>query len=458
MKLANVADSIYGGHVMYTPESIDYQHGDSFPSELEAIFTEYKDLVDSGASQKVITADTELKNKLEKLIRDRLGIKVILVTDSYLAATIPNLYTVNSAVVRDAIRDEYKLLNVDITGAKALSSQVSGSKLVTVNAREARVSGWMADQPVPMFLNFHDLFKTTQLTVPESVAVGLHELGHVINAIQYAYAVNQANLIMKDIAESVNSGRRGDVTYIYKELSKLDKDLSEDTVRGLLSDSPVVYGVSAFRTVMGITTSLSGSKVHDRSSSESQADSFVARFGMGEPLVTGLQKLHNDPLYRTAEGLNSVTNVCTFAGLLFIIAGLLLNVIGGSLTVTGRIILTVLSMTGILTLKEINSYSTQDREYDDNISRYKRILRNMIGALKDPSLPKEVKKTILMQIETVEGIINRSSNVPNILQKLLLLAFPADRRAQRSLLSQQKVEEVLSNQIFKMAAKLDVKE
>lgn len=457
MKLNEIIRSQYNGLSIPTLEGIDYQYNDPFGSRLEEIFTEYKELVDSGVSQKVISSQKQLKAKLEKLIHDRLGLKVVLITDQYLAAVIPNLYTENSAVVRDAVRDIKAITNEEVTGAKALSSKVSGDKLGTVDNKRAKISGWFSEQELPLYLNFHQLFTDLNISIPELVAICLHELGHAYDGIAYAYTINQANLIILDVIQGLNNGRAGDTEYVYKELYKIDECLGKDTVEGLMSGNPAVFGVSAFRMLIGATNTMSGSRTYDRTSSEATADSFAVRFGYGSQLVTGLDKLYTDPAYKFTNSFINVFVASLFTSVVVMLGLLIFGVIGAAMPLASKIAIGLVDLVALVTMREANGVSSEDKEYDGNHDRIRRIMHDMIGSLKNPELPKATKRSILVQIETVEAVLARTKNVPNLLQKAFLLAFPSDRRAQRSIAAQQKIEMILANQIFKSAAKLDVK-
>lgn len=438
-------------------ESIAYQHNDPFGPLLESLFLEYMKLVDDGATAEQVEGNQELKKRFENAIYDRLGIKVVFICDKQLAACMPNVYVSHSAVLRDAMRKLIEPYGV-MMGITELRSKASGDSLGTVNTEKAKITGWLGQQPIPLFMNFHELKNYKVWNSAELTAICLHELGHIFDSAAKAYTVNNANQIIQDVVKHItDKDRGGDIEYIYKELSKLDPELKKETVEGIKSGNAVVFGISAFRVIQGTVRSISGSKTYDKTSSEALADNFAVRFGYGEPLAVGLEKIMNDPSMVLMKAVIQALNTYAY---IFIVKSLYFTLVavagGAALSVMGLYSL-IFNIFGLYALTVANRHSTQDYEYDKNPDRMRRITNDLIGSLKDPHISKETKLSILEQIKTVNEVRSKVFEIPNLIQAALLLLFSSDRKSYASVKAQQQIESLLANQLFVQAAKLETK-
>lgn len=438
-----------------TEESIAFQKNDPFGPELEAIITKYVKLAEDGLNKHQIDDDLELKYAFQKLIFNRFGMTVVLTCDKHLAACIPNVYTNDSGMVRSAMK---AALDADgsFMGVTQLKSLESGTDLGTVNLQTAKITGWLSKQPVPIYMDFRSLSQELKLTVPEITAVCLHELGHIFMSASAAYTVNRKNMVISDIVKHViKNGRDVDTKYIYKEFQKIDIDVSEETIEGLSSDSVTVFGVSAFRTALGATRSISGSSKYDDTANESMADSFAVRMGYALPLVSGLDKLLNDPMRKATQLFITAFNLwMTFRIVRSIIN--LLSLLGK--VPTHKILYSLVFNTiQAVIIFSLNRYAKYDYEYDEDPDRFKRIKQNAIEQIKDHTLSNSLKLTLIDQIKFMEEVEKRTLTIPNPIRIASSLLLSSDRLDRRSVAAQQKIEELLANQLFVAAAKLSSK-
>lgn len=442
--------------IVPTMEAIAFQYNDPFLPQLEEVVKEYMELVKADTPEKVIEGNKDLKDRFSKLVMDRLGLNVYLITNSHLAATMPNVYVSHSAVVRDAMREYFKM-DPSNSGQTLLNVKADGSKLGTVNFEKAKVTGWFSEQPVPVFINFIELMKMADFTSGEITAIIAHELGHDFEGVAQASRINSSNQVIADVVRYIGQKRKeADVTYVYRELRKLDPELEKETVDGLINGDTVVMGISAYRVVQGCVQSLSGSKVYDRTTYEALSDSFATRFGYGAQLATGLDKLINTP---SRFVLNILMTYLTTAGFITLIVNLfqLLRRVAAGDATFNILIGIIQRAVGVYVIAKMNRVTTEDYVYDRDTDRFNRIRQNLIESLKNPAIDKATRVAVLEQIEAADKAMKNSKTLPNPVQIALMGVFASDRNAKTAIDGQKQIERLLANDLFIKSSKLQTK-
>lgn len=445
--------------VIATMEAIAFQHNDPFGPKLESILAKYKDMVDSKANHKAIKAAVELKKELEDAIFSRLGIKVKIITDKYIAAVIPNVFVPHNPVIRDQMRwiyEEYGEIGAQDKLDKLKNITVIGS----VNTDTAKVSGWFSSQELPVFLNMISLFKTHKQSVAEVTAILLHELGHAFEAIVYCSNVNTTNQILADLVRYISSeDRGGDINYVFNRIKQIDPKATRDLAEGLMSKDRQVFSVSTYRLMVSTTKSLMSSVVYDRTSFEALADNFASRFGYGVQLVTGLEKFEKSGSeYEHDKWIYENTK---FA-MTYLAVMLVLSVFALFLGVVGKI--PFVTLVGAFTsylygaimylITQGNRMSNKAMVYDNIRDRYMRIRSQLVELIKDPEIPDSSRKTTLEQIKMLDDIISKKEIFENPFTNFLMKIFPSDRFALENLQAQQEMELLISNNLFISSSKL----
>lgn len=459
MKLANVT----AVKSVETLEAIDYQRNDRFGPELETIVGQFVDMVKSGTASKYIEGNKELKDKFNKLVLDRTGINVYLITDKQMAGIIPNVYTPNNSLLTS---ETSAILSGELNslhGTGLLYNKSSDFKLGAVDYKNARISGWFSQQPLPLFINFIELINEHGLTVPEITAVILHELGHAFEGASEVSKLNSSNRVIADAVKRINGVAPEErQEFVYKELQKLDQDLSVKDVEGLQSSNPVVFGVSTFRTVISIVRSLSGSSRHDTTAFESLSDSFATRFGYAEYLATGLDKIVNDRKTRLTQECFSILRAYlvfdTVVGILSIIR-LIFNAKGHAVEeiikfALSRLVSVIPNAYYSLRFIKNERESSRDMTYDLNKDRFIRVRNDLVNSMKDPAIDIKTRRAVLEQIKFIDTIVDKTSNQRGYLNLLGLIISPKDRSTYNAIKAQQEVEKMIANDIFVSVSKL----
>ncbi len=441
-------------------ESIDYQINDPFGPNLEAIVGQFVDLVNKKTPSKFIEGNKELKDKFNKLVLDRLGINAYLITDNILAATMPNIYNPYNIVNDDGAGDVFSGEYNSILGTGLLYTKKSGFTLGGVDTKKAKLSGWFTEHPIPVFVNFIELVNDHKLTAPEITAVILHELGHDFEGAALCARTAATNQTIADATRrAVDMDHHQRKEFIYNELKKVEIDVSKEDVEGMSSANPVVMGVSAFRAIIGAVHSFTGSR-HDTTTYESLSDSFATRFGYGEYLATGLDKLLNTKA-------RAITKL-VLAALRFIVLFSLINNILKSISVLRgaetfsrvafmSLIRIIERLFSVIVLVNVERENTRDMTYDLDKDRFIRVRNDLVNSLKTADIDKKTLKSVLEQIKLLDDIIGRSSNFRGFIGELSILISPFDRKTYKAIKAQQDLEKMIANDIFVSSNKLQTK-
>lgn len=438
---------------LITNESIAFQRNDMFGPNLETIVAKYESMVSAGANQKAIKEAKELHTSLEMMIKARLGLKTKIITDSFLAAVIPNVFIPHNPMVRDDIKHIYEILE-NIAGQDKLRKMSNKVVVGTVNTQTAKISGWFSDQEVPIYINFRSLFKDCKLTVPEVTAVLLHELGHAFEAVVFCANINTTNQIIADLVRHIDSkDYGGDVDYIYSRIKEISPESTKDIADALASGNKVVMSVATYRLYNGVMKSLMSNRVYDRTGFEAIADNFTARFGYGLQIIQGLEKLEKKfPEYeRSKQAHLDIVVSLVFNGIITL--GCLFAALAGAASFSAVVFGSMFAYLSKL-IFDTQRPSQKDMTYDNIKDRYIRIRNQLIEQIKDKELPAQAREALLDHIKTADMIIANKRVYEGFLQKFAILAIPSDRRTVADIAMQQEIERIMSNDIFVAANRL----
>lgn len=451
--LESLQSSSRYGHLVATQEAISFQRNDPIGPALEAVCAKYIDLVKSGFKPKALAGQTKLADEIQSLIKRRFGIRIVLIVDSHQAAVIPNYFLPTHPIIADVARGQRaKNPSQDIPGYDAIMKD-SLRDLGTVNTDRAMVTGWFSEQISPLFLNFYKLYIEEGASAAEMTASILHEVGHIFDAILFLNRTHSSNVIIAEVARYINGKRKNaDVNYVFNEIKKVDPDATHDIAAALCSGETVVMGVAAQRLMVGAVNSLMGDKTYDRVQNEALADSFATRFGYGDSLVTALEKSEGNWSENSEERARSTFMLA--AGT----KGLFAFIVSGALLLTGSFITGGIGfLVSAMVLRYIGNNSgvvSRNHIYDEMKVRYLRIRQNLVNVIKDQTLDKEMRGQILEQLATIDSVIQRKETFSFFLDDVVNLLSPTNRRAAKSIESQQRIEAMISNELFVKASQL----
>jgi Zn-dependent protease with chaperone function len=424
-------------------EMIDFQ-SDDFGRNAEMIVTELQkkildNVYDSG---KDVQTSNEVRD-LSNLIRERFGLKVMIICDSALAAILPFYSNKNHIFIDEMFRDSFS-----IKGQEKIIREANG-KRGTVNRKNATVGGLFSEYENKLYLNFIQLFKTFRLSVAETVAAMLHELGHAYYMCEYSDRLETSNQILQSVAQELSKKKdKSDRVYVFRELTIVNPKITAEEVDKLINGNSVIAGAIWFKMVIGTVQEQTSNSKYSQSSSEQLADNFAARFKYSRQLLTALEKLNASydsidkqpkwfPMYQLLEAIGFLVSV----SLTFIIFPLSIP------------LALWFALMSFMTLR-VNGEDFKDYTYDDLKVRYKRARNEYIQLLKDNRIPTSEVKEIVDDVYAMDRIISETHVYNSVIARVANFIFTKASDARASVVEQQLLEELSMNDLFLASAKL----
>lgn len=425
-------------------EVIDFQK-DDFGVKLEAIISIIVSKIKSDEYDNANRLDEKPEiEELTKLIFKRLGLKVEFITNEILAAIIPFYSNKNHIFLHQFWRGGFQIDDQDKILKKAQDKEGS------VDLAKAKLGGIFSEYTNKVHMHFHALVKDLELSPAEITGVLLHELGHGFYICEYSDRLESINQVLSNVATEVLSKKKKDLKYVYRELEKINPEITEAEVEVLLGENRVIAGTKWFEVIVGSVKYQLGNAIYDDSSFEQLADNFPSRFGYGRPVLTGLDKLHRyfgDP----SKSMTSIRVTQTLA-LLVMIGGVAL--IAAMLIAAFPVGLLYAMLAGLIF--RMSGRDLQDGTYDELKRRYLRLRNDAVEQLKTDKLDKALAKSVLEDIYLMDSVIKETHDWSTVFSKLSNLVFSNARRAKASEAEQQQLEDLLSNDMFVKAAQLRI--
>lgn len=397
-----------------------------------------------------ISDSDELKN-IKGILMRRFGLKFDIDVSSMLAAILP-FYSNRHHIF---LNKEH----IGVNEREATRILKSGRELKgTVNIDAARVTGVFSEYPNYLFMNFREQIKSFDLTTAEMTAVMLHEVGHAFEACNYADRFESTNQIMANVFNEVTSRKeKADMTYIYRELKKINPELTEKEVELLTSDNKVIAGYYWFKFVVGGVQSQMPVRKYDETSFEALSDNFVSRLGYGRHLISALEKIHRKQMSHPNSAIqkfiywSQVMNLYSaLIGFSILTSSLIISVAVSPLLIVNF----GLYLFGLGLAVWYSGDDKKDMTYDDLRDRYKRVRNDVVEALKNNKLPDEQVKIFVGNIKAMDKLIEGTNTTKNAFNQLSWVLFPANRRADASVKEQRMLEDLIANDFFVKAAEL----
>ena len=440
-----------------TTESVQYQTRDTFIRDFEGLVEDiYEFMEDNRVNNNAIIA--KFGSSISDLVweRFRLSVKVSFgLGDYYPAAIVPFSSDYMLRVGTEGMSQDFDPKRLatfgmskatiksikEITKAREEDYKRVNKKKGSINFKHARVGGYLSEVRHFLILNFITLKVQLGLTPLETVSVIMHEIGHAFNGLVTHYKFTTTNHAISEVNGLLNNNRVDKAYYVYKshfgpeELR--EAALSED------SDRVDFYPILARRYLKSLDTQFMDGK-YDETSFEYMADNFATKFGLGEPLATGLSKIHakygNRGIYNGALGI----------GIYYLVEILLIGILLLSAGSIGVFVLAAVLMFSF----SFSGVNSSHLTYDKTKDRYNRIRQAIIANLKVPGLPKEYTLDLIKQFEVVDAIINNSIFFDGIMETLSNTLLPGNRNSMYYIETQKEIEQSLNNVLFVKSAKL----
>lgn len=436
-------------------ETIDYQIKDSFPKVMIGLVGSVYSEIDKrklSNTRQLITGDGPAA-EIEKVIFQRLGMKVKFTKELHAitpAAVIPffgdyfrNAKEMNKfqagelstlfSFSHKAVQ-EYQQLEKH---RKAQLKKLDG-RTGYIDTKTAKVGGYLSEIEHYLIIDFV-LLKEFGLSVEETVAVMLHELGHAFDGLEEHNRLESTNRSIYDILTELNGKDYEKASYLFK--NKFTKEEFKDS---MLKDDKQRHDFCGklAKAYLGEVRSQIYNSKYNETNYENMSDTFATRFGMGKELVSALVKLiashggvlpNNKLIYVAAASLDLLGAAATF----------LIFPVWGALVFWG------------IMLMLYNSDSV-DMTYDFPMDRFNRVRNTIIGALKKLDMPKEVVQEFLTQYDYITQILESYMAPKGLSYELADVLLPHAREARYYSDLQKSLENSLNNELFVKSAQLKV--
>lgn len=431
-------------------ELIKFQTND-FGQKLESVITRIKNEIENN-DLTIGDYDKDIKknkssnlavytDSLPDLIKKYTGLTVEFdFTNGCPGAIFVFPFNRNSILLKEYIRNKYY-----VPGETAILKDSINKKGV-VDLDNGKVSGIFSTYKHKMYIDFYVNLIVFQLTVRQTVAIMMHELGHAITYYEMSNKLSTTNQALAELNENLINGSDTPAKreYIFRELSG-SLNLSNDKFVDLINEeNRTILGYKMFKLYLEGVDSLRKEFKYDETSSEYIADNFAVKHGYGRDIIEALDKLSAGSI----EKSTAAYYYAHFATILFdfiVVPVAIIATLGG-------IFMPIMLFIGLLHFMA-NNINYKDMTYDDLKDRYTRIRNTMISQLKDRSLPKEVSAQIIEDIELVDKMIADTRKFESAFSAIVNFVLPSGRRTKVRINKDQLLEQLASSDLYIYATK-----
>lgn len=385
---------------------------------------------------------------LANIIYKHTGIRVRVRSDYYdFAVALPDINK-NSIFSKEVKIGFLKYSTRDTHSNKEVNYLVDGFK-GNVDLKNYRVSGAFSQVVCNFYVNpeqikNHDL--EGERTSEELAAVVMHEVGHVFTSystvVDMVTGVMPAMLAVNAITKTEDSEKRKLILETYNQrpevMTKLD-------VKHLLGKSKEVQVTAILTNLAYDKKSASQSLAYDDVSSEQAANTYVAKMGAGNYLVSATIKNKGSMYSKFKKGkfkmfLSDITCIGWFILQLF-----LMTVVNPKRPSGIAAILFMAATCMGIAVTRSNAF---DPDYDTLYHHHHRVKEDIIAMMKNPDIPKDVLIKLRNQVQEIDEIIDNTTKGTSLLGKWidLLNAHSRKRVAQQDVY--REIESMLNNDLF----------
>ncbi len=329
-------------------------------------------------------------------------------------------------------RSEYAMLDTACTTIKAMNDLMN-AKGFKVDLNKAKIIGLPSEYIIDLIFNFASLVVKYGMTTREILAVFLHEIGHCFTHLEssYRYLSNTTVLIDTFMYNLCNKNKtpRESYTIAYKKVTK-NNDIDKLKDKNNLT----FYIVTGSRLTDFLSNTASP---HYSVDSEQQADQFAGRFGLGEELGSGLNKMFKDMTGIGAMLLYGI--VATLCFTICVVAPILFSLVGP----LGFIFVCFLYS---CIFKKNSAWIKYN--YDDDKQRLVRIRNESVRLLRSSNLDKATVESLLGNIESLDYIIDHTrEGFLGPIDKIYQTFFPGGKRKLELKNIEETMERLMENDL-----------
>lgn len=371
--------------------------------------------------------------KIQRLLKARTNIQINLKiepTSTPNAWVFPPMLSKNHSMYQDWLKDW--LTNED--GAKAIKAANDKKARASLDRKKVWVTGFFSAMTYEVCVTRGIL---NMCSGEEVAAIFLHEIGHLWSYFEFLTLTAKTNAALRTVRKeflqcedseqkvalvsSVNS------TYGFSqaEIDRLRKELSVENVEIAVLNSMVRESYSEL-----------GFSLYDQRAWEFSSDQFSTRMGGGAYVVSGLDKMHRefgDPAYLS----------------------LFAHTVNMSIKVVLSIYLSVATV-GLfpLILMLMGDPFCEGETYDRPGERFTRVRHEMIAALRNPSVSKEMAQRMIEDIRGIDATLKDIVDRHGARYYFWAAISPGARRRRNQVKVEQALERLANNDLYIAAADL----
>lgn len=389
-------------------------------------------------------------SKLPDIIMKYTGLKAKFddfdMDDENAFMVVPDINKNN--VLYDELLQEY-FENTDFDKIREKNETLMGS----VDIANSKVEGIFSKIETTIGLgNAYWKTKGTYTFTPQEVAaIILHELGHLFTIFLFLVETVRTNMVLSALNRSdfFKSSPEKKITL----LNDLENDLNitiEDKETLSISDDQVVYTVLITSLIKTPRSELN-TPTYDERTCEFVADQFATMHGAGVDLVTGLHKSYKryDMVYDKRENYIKISLHYLFSLLLGY--GITYTIAYFLKAVVFVIIFQIMYLLLYIYIKE-----TMPELYDPLAVRFNKIKEQLVGILKDRTLPKAVRKNIINDIETIDEYAKFTGEYKSIYHFIYKIVIPWSNKRKKVAELQHEYESLANNPFYTASAKMSL--
>lgn len=338
----------------------------------------------------------------------------------------------------------------------ALRKKVKADSVI-IDRKKAKIIGLPKEH-----INYimHDLFDNifkVKLTARELTGIILHEIGHAFTYIEYAYrTINSVSVVMDTFVENIEKKNNTPKNSLILAYEKVIKDLDKNKLKDTETIPTAIYIADSYIKANKYDIN---ETLYYTIDSEQLADQFSGRFGMGQDLVSGLEKIvaiHGslNPFVRVYYDLFAAIRGNLLMMVLETLVSTILSVIYLPLITLTCIILWVLgSIFSILPRSDTDV--DNEATYDALKKRYVRIRNELVRALRNMNIDKKLATSMLNSIDNIDAIIkNIPEPIPGLIEKLFRKYSSSSQKRLEVRNIENLLEDLDANNLYVASAKL----
>ena len=405
-------------------EAVAFQVNPTLFTEIALIFGELRKLANP------TTKDIQ-KTNLTKLLKSELNLNINPQIDP---ATYPNAYVMPPALNKNhpLVTEWFRHAKGDADALAGISAN-GGMFFGTVNLNTGRIDGPIANVECDLWVTV-GLLQNKIFTDQEIAAIFLHEIGHIEVYFEFVCHAVSTNYILAELSRAWSkSDSQVKRIQLIRDAQKAMK-IAELDPEKLAEENKVdvVQTVLLSKSIDATRTEL-GSQIYDMRAWEQLSDQFATRFGAGRDLATALDKIMRWSGHESYRG----TAMFVVIEAIKFIAWL------------GMMFIGLIPLAALILL-----YNPNVKIYDEPGERIQRIRQQLILRLKDNTLSKDYRQSLLDDVECLDQIVEPINDRRGILELFWTAVIPGGRYEYNQQKFQQELEALALNDLFLQSAKL----